>query len=65
MWRERDIHLEVPSSIDVESHAKQRKKPDATLDNTPAIVEEYTLETERSQGKVSFYNQRDLFDKNY
>ncbi|KAI0216259.1 hypothetical protein LSAT2_031703 [Lamellibrachia satsuma] len=54
MWRQRDVELIVPETIEVEKYAKALEKPKLTLDNTPVTVEEFTLETERSHGKVNY-----------
>ncbi|KAK2153312.1 hypothetical protein LSH36_301g03046 [Paralvinella palmiformis] len=54
MWRQRDVHLNMPENIEVEKYAKLLEKPKVINDNTPIVVEEYTFETERSHGKVNY-----------
>ncbi|XP_064634340.1 transcription factor SPT20 homolog isoform X1 [Lineus longissimus] len=54
MWRQRNVHLTPPENIEIEQYAKALERPKATIDFTPVMVEEFILEAERTQGKVSY-----------
>lgn len=52
-WKPRKIALTVPQKIGVEKYATVKERPELTSDNTPMVVQEYIMETEKGSGKMT------------
>ncbi|XP_064482049.1 transcription factor SPT20 homolog [Ornithodoros turicata] len=52
-WKPKKTPLAVPQKIEVEKFATVKEKPELTSDNTPVVVQEYIMETEKGSGKMT------------
>ncbi|XP_031550937.1 transcription factor SPT20 homolog isoform X2 [Actinia tenebrosa] len=50
-WRQKPMHLAVPSRLDVDLYAKMIERPKLSSDNSPDTVQEITLEGEKTNNR--------------